>query len=212
MHPVTLPSSSETVTASAPSNAESLWRPALTLLVVLTLVTGLAYPLLVTGLAQAAFPTQANGSLVVRDGRVVGSSLIGQPFNQPGHFWGRPSATSPMAYNAGASGGSNLGPNHPALVNAVQARIASLRAADPGNTAPVPADLVTTSASGLDPHISRAAADYQIGRVARARGLSPAALRGVVDAHTARPWFGVLGEARVNVLELNLALDALPVG
>ncbi|MGM9488533.1 potassium-transporting ATPase subunit KdpC [Ideonella sp. YS5] len=198
--------------ASAESTPlEGLLRPAVTLFVVLSLITGLAYPLLTTGVAQAVFPDQANGSLV-RDagGQVIGSSLIGQAFGDPRHFWGRPSATAPMAYNAGASTGSNLGPSNPALHDAVKARIEALRAADPGNTAPVPIDLVTASGSGLDPEMSRAAADYQAARVARVRGLSVAQVRQLIDQNTRTPWLGFLGEPRVNVLELNLALDALP--
>lgn len=194
----------------APATArEGLLRPAVTLFVLLSLLTGLAYPLLVTGIAQAAFPAAANGSLVEQQGRIVGSRLIGQPFASPRYFWSRPSATAPMAYNAGASGGSNLGPLNPALAEAVKARIAALRAADPGNDAPVPVDLVTTSGSGLDPDISRAAADYQAARVARARGLAPAQVRALVEAHTEARHLGFLGEARVNVLALNLALDTL---
>ena len=185
---------------------EGLLRPALTLFALLSLVTGLAYPLAVTGVAQAAFPAAANGSLVLRGGQAVGSALIGQAFTAPGHFWGRPSATAPMAYNASASGGANLGPLNPALTDAVQARIAALRAADPGNSAPVPVDLVTTSASGLDPHISRAAADYQAARVARARGLAPGQVRALIDQHTQHAWLGFIGEPRVNVLAINLAL------
>lgn len=186
----------------------SLIRPALVLFLLLTGITGLAYPLLVTGLAQAAFPDQAGGSLVMRQGQAVGSSLIGQAFSDPGHFWSRPSATAPMAYNAGASTGSNQGPLNPALADAVKARIQALRAADPGNTQPVPVDLVTASGSGLDPHISRAAADYQVARVARVRGLAPAAVQAVVDQHAEGRLFGLLGEPRVHVLALNLALDA----
>lgn len=183
-------------------------RPALVLFVLLTLVTGLAYPLVVTGLAQALFPQAANGSLVTHEGRAVGSALVGQAFADPGRFWSRPSATGPMPYNAGASSGSNLGPSNPALHAAVADRVAALRAADPGNTAAVPVDLVTASASGLDPHISRAAADYQAARVARVRGLPPEAVRLLVERHTERPWLGVLGEPRVHVLRLNLALEA----
>ena len=190
------------------SDASPVWRPALVLFVLLSLLTGLLYPLFVTGVAQAVFPDQANGSLVRHQGQTVGSTLIGQAFTQPGHFWGRPSATSPEPYNAGASGGSNLGPTNPVLAEAVKARIDALRAADPGHTAPVPVDLVTASASGLDPHISEAAARYQVARVARARGLSPDAVNALVDRHTEGVWFGFLGEPRVNVLALNLALDA----
>ena len=187
---------------------EGLLRPALLLFVLLSIVTGLLYPLLVTGVAQAAFPTAANGSLIVRDGKVIGSRLIGQPFSDPKHFWSRPSATAPMAYNGGASSGSNLGPLNPALHDAVKARIEALRAADPGNSAPVPADLVTASASGLDPHISVAAAYYQAARVAKARGMPEPALRELIERHTEGRWLGFIGEPRVNVLELNLALDA----
>ena len=189
---------------------KTLFRPALSLFVLLTLITGLAYPLAVTGLAQVLFPDQANGSLVKVKGVVVGSALIGQPFSQPGHFWSRPSATAPDAYNAAASSGSNLGHSNPALAEAVAARIAALRAADPGNTDPVPVDLVTASASGLDPDISRAAADYQLARVARARGLPSAQVQALVDRYTQGTVLGFLGEPRVNVLQLNLALDALP--
>ena len=188
----------------------SLFRPALVLFAVLSLVTGLAYPLAVTGLAQVLFPDQANGSLVKAKGVVVGSALIGQPFSQPGHFWSRPSATAPDPYNAAASSGSNLGPSNPALAEAVAARIAALRAADPGNHSAVPVDLVTASASGLDPHISRAAADYQVNRVARALGLPPQRVQALVAEHTEGTLLGFLGEPRVNVLRLNLALDALP--
>jgi potassium-transporting ATPase KdpC subunit len=190
------------------TSREGLLRPALVLFVVLSLVTGLAYPLLVTAVAQGAMADAANGSLVERNGTTVGSRLIGQSFSQPKYFWGRPSATSPMPHNAGASGGSNLGPRNPALADAVKARIEALRAADPGNTAAVPIDLVTTSASGLDPQISRAAADYQLSRVARERGLAVDEVRALIDAHTEGRVLGFLGEARVNVLLLNLALDA----
>jgi potassium-transporting ATPase KdpC subunit len=188
----------------------SQWRPALVLFVLLTLLTGVVYPLLVTVVAQAAFPNQANGSLVLRDGAVAGSSLIGQPFDDPKYFWSRPSATAPFAYNAGASSGSNLGPLNPALVDAVKARVDALRAADPGNPAPIPADLVTASASGLDPHVSPAAARWQVGRVARARGLDPAAVEALVARNTEGRQWGFLGEQRVNVLTLNFALDAMP--
>ncbi|BAL95411.1 potassium-transporting ATPase subunit KdpC [Rubrivivax gelatinosus] len=186
----------------------SMLRPALVLFAALSLITGLAYPLAVTGAARLAFPWQAEGSLVERDGRVVGSALIGQSFTDPGHFWSRPSATAPMPYNAANSAGSNLGPSNPALADAVRARVAALRAADPGNDAPVPVDLVTASASGLDPDISRAAAEYQAARVARVRGLPEARVRELVARQAEEPSFG-LGEARVNVLKLNLALDEL---
>ncbi|AVT07718.1 potassium-transporting ATPase subunit C [Paracidovorax avenae] len=184
-------------------------RPTLVLFVLLSLVTGVLYPLAVTGVAQSAFPREAAGSLI-RDGsgHAVGSTLIGQNFTEPGHFWGRPSATAPMPYNAGASGGSNLGPANPALADAVKARIEALRAADPGNTAPVPVDLVTASASGLDPHISVAAARYQAPRVARARGLPLERVEALVRSHTEAPLLPWLGEAGVNVLTLNVALDA----
>lgn len=181
--------------------------PALRLLLVLTLLTGLAYPLTVTGLAQMLFPRQANGSLIMRDGKVLGSRLIGQPFRDPRYFWSRPSATASVPYNGLASGGSNLGPTNPALRAAVARRIATLRAADPGNTAPVPVDLVTASASGLDPDISPAAAAYQAARVAHARGLQSARVQALIDASTRGRQLGVLGEPRVNVLELNLRLD-----
>jgi K+-transporting ATPase ATPase C chain len=182
-------------------------RPAVVMLVLLTLVTGVAYPLVVTGVAQAVFPGQANGSLVVRDGKTVGSRLIGQPFDDPKYFWGRLSATAPHAYNAGASTGSNYGPLNPALHAATKARIDALRAADPRNPAPIPVDLATASGSGLDPHISPAAAFYQVRRVAKARGLEEARVRQLVETHVEGRQLGVLGEPRVNVLLLNLALD-----
>lgn len=188
-------------------NQDPLLRPALTLFVALSLVTGVAYPLVVAGVAQTAFPEAANGSLIVENGKPVGSALIGQSFTDPGHFWSRPSATSPMPYNAANSGGSNLAPTAPALVEAVKARVEALRQADPGNTAPVPVDLVTASASGLDPHISRAAADYQVARVARVRGLPVDQVRALVQAHAEGRWLGFIGEPRVNVLKLNLSLD-----
>jgi len=197
------------IQANPAEEKTGLLRPALTLFAALSLITGLLYPLAVTGLAQAIFPQAANGSLVEHGGKLVGSELIGQQFSAPGHFWGRPSATAPMAYNAGASGGSNLGPGNPALLDAVQARIAALRAADPGNGAAVPVDLVTASASGLDPHISRAGADYQAARVARARQLPEARVRALVAEHSQGALLGLLGEPRVNVLRLNLALDAI---
>jgi potassium-transporting ATPase KdpC subunit len=183
-------------------------RPALVILALMTLITGVAYPLVVTGIAQAIFPSKADGSLVVRDGKVVGSALIGQPFDDPKYFWSRPSATSPFADNAGSSTGSNLSPTNPDLVKAVQGRVDALRAADPGNTAPVPVDLVTASGSGLDPHISPAAALYQVARVARARKVSSEAVLTLVERHTEGRFLGFLGEPRVNVLALNLALDA----
>ena len=188
---------------------KNIIRPALVLFFVLTLVTGLAYPLLVTVTAKSLFPAQASGSLIFRDGKAVGSALIGQNFSDPGHFWGRPSATSPMGYNAAASSGSNMGPLNPALTEAVKTRIAALRAADPGNTAPVPVDLVTASASGLDPHISPAAALYQAGRIAKIRGLDLAKVQSVIDQQTEKPLLGFLGEEQVNVLKLNLAIEAL---
>jgi K+-transporting ATPase ATPase C chain len=186
----------------------ALIRPAVVLLVLLSVVTGLAYPALVTVIAQVVFHSQANGSLIVKDGKTVGSALIGQPFDEPKYFWGRPSATSPFPYNAGASSGSNLSPTNPDLVKAVQDRVDALRAADPDNKAPVPVDLVTASGSGLDPHISPAAALYQVGRVAKARKLDEAAVRRLVEQHTEGRQFGFLGEPRVNVLALNLALDS----
>ena len=179
------------------------------LFLLLTVITGVVYPGVVTGVAQIAFREQAHGSLIVRDGKPIGSALIGQPFSDPKYFWSRPSATGPQPYNGLASSGSNLGPTNPALVDAARERIAALKAADPDNTAPVPLDLVTTSASGLDPHISPAAAEYQVRRVARARGLDEGRLRALVAAHTEPRQLGVLGEVRVNVLQLNLALDAV---
>jgi potassium-transporting ATPase KdpC subunit len=182
---------------------------ALLCVLVLTVVTGLVYPLLVTGFARLLFPRQASGSLLVIDGRVAGSALIGQPFDSPHFFWGRPSATSPYPYNAAQSAGSNLGPTNPALISRIEGRIEALRAADQGNTAPIPVDLVTTSASGLDPDISPAAAFYQVHRVARARGISEATVHDLVESHVRSRQLWVLGESRVNVLQLNLALDAL---
>jgi K+-transporting ATPase ATPase C chain len=190
-------------------------KPALILMGVLTLVTGVVYPLAVTGVAQLLFPASANGSVLRRDGKPVGSSRIGQPFDDPRWFWGRLSATAPVPYTAfnaekgSGSGGSNLGPLNPALRDAAAARVQALRQADPANPRPIPADLVTASGSGLDPDISPAAADYQVERVARARGLDPDRVRGVVAAHTRGPQFGFLGEGRVNVLEVNLALEGL---
>ncbi|MDE2053271.1 MAG: potassium-transporting ATPase subunit KdpC [Xanthomonadaceae bacterium] len=186
-----------------------LLRQSIVLLLLLTAITGLVYPFAVTGLAQLVFPHQANGSLILRNGKPVGSDLIGQQFTDPKYFWGRPSATTPQPYNGAASGGSNLGPSNPALTAAVKQRIAALHAADPGNDAPVPVDLVTASGSGLDPDISPAAAQYQLNRVARARSLPPAEVRALVDRYTQGRQFRVLGEPRVNVMELNLALDKL---
>ena len=185
----------------------TLIRPAVSLFVLLTLITGVVYPLAVTGAAKVAFPDQAAGSLIVKDGKVVGSTLIGQNFSDPKYFWGRPSATSPMPYNGGGSSGSNQGPLNPALVDAVKGRVEALRSADPGNTSAVPVDLVTASASGLDPHITPAAAQYQAARVARVRGMAPEAVTTLIEHHTEGRLLGVLGEARVNVLELNLDLD-----
>jgi potassium-transporting ATPase KdpC subunit len=185
-------------------------RPAIVSLGLLTLVSGVAYPLLVTGIAQLLFPWQANGSLILKDGYPVGSALVGQPFDDPKYFWSRPSATSPFPDNAAASTGSNLGPTNPALAEAVKSRVEALRAADPGNTAPVPVDLVTASGSGLDPHISPAAAFYQVHRVAKARGLDESAVRQLVQQHIEGRQLGILGDPRVNVLRLNLALDGQP--
>jgi potassium-transporting ATPase KdpC subunit len=178
-------------------------------LLALTLVTGIIYPMLVTAVAQLCCRAQAQGSLIERNGRLLGSALIGQPFDQPRYFWGRPSATTPQPYNGASSGGSNLGPTNPAQTEAVRTRLAALRHADPGNRLPVPVDLVTASASGLDPDISPAAAQYQVTRVARVRDIDPAQLRALIAAHTQRRQWVILGESRVNVLELNLALDQL---
>jgi potassium-transporting ATPase KdpC subunit len=183
-------------------------RAAVVSLVVFTVVTGIAYPVVVTGIAQLVFPHQANGSLILKDGKPAGSALIGQPFDDPKYFWGRPSATSPFGYNAGASGASNLSPTNADLIKTVQGRVDALRAADPGNTAPVPVDLVTASGSGLDPDLSPAAALYQVGRVAKARKLDEAVVRSLVAQHTQGRQLGLFGEPRVNVLALNLALDA----
>jgi K+-transporting ATPase ATPase C chain len=184
-------------------------RPAMVLLVLMTVLTGVIYPVVVTAVAQLAFPYQANGSVIVQNGQAVGSELIGQHFDAPEYFWGRLSATGGVAYNAAASSGSNLGPLNPALTEAAQARISALHAADPTNTTPIPVDLVTASASGLDPHISPAAADYQVARVAQARGLDTTTVRNLVAQHTEGRTLGILGEPTVNVLALNLALDGL---
>ncbi|HJV93111.1 MAG TPA: potassium-transporting ATPase subunit KdpC [Azonexus sp.] len=188
---------------------KTLLRPAVSLFVLLTAITGVAYPLAVTGLAKLAFPEAADGSLIVKNGKAVGSRLIGQNFSDPKYFWGRPSATGPMPYNASASSGSNQGPLNPALSDAVKGRIEALKAADPDNKLPIPADLVTASASGLDPEISPAAADYQIARVARTRKLAAEAVRALVAKNTEGRQWGVFGEPRVNVLQLNIALDSL---
>lgn len=181
--------------------------PSLRMLVLLSLLTGVVYPLATWGIAQLAFPRAANGSVIEANGKAVGSALIGQPFDDPKYFWSRPSATAPHPYNGAASSGSNQGPRNPALADAVKDRIKTLREADPGNTSPVPGDLVTASASGLDPHISVAAAEYQQGRVAKARGVSVESVRGLVSQNAEGRTFGLLGEPRVNVVKLNLALD-----
>src|SRR3974390_173166 len=173
----------------------------------LTVVTGIIYPLLVTAVAQLCCRTQAQGSLTERNGRMLGSTLVGQPFDEPRYFWGRPSATTPQPYNGASSGGSSLGPTNPAQIDAVKARVAALQQADPDNRLPIPVDLVTASASGLDPDISPAAPQYQVARIARARGIDPARLRALIAAHTQQRQWVILGESRVNVLQLNLALD-----
>ena len=183
-------------------------RPALVIFALLSILTGIIYPLVVTGIAQVAFPSKANGSIIYKDGKAVGSELIGQAFTDPKYFWGRPSATSSFPDNAMASGGSNLGPTNPALADAVKARAAALLAADPGNTAPIPVDLLTASASGLDPDISPDAAIYQAARVARARGMSEDKVKELIARNTKGRWLGLLGEKRVNVLKLNLDLDS----
>lgn len=187
----------------------NLLRPVLVLFAALTVITGIVYPAVVTAIGQAAFPHQANGSLIEKNGKLVGSELIGQQFDAPYYFWGRLSATTPNPYNARSSGGSNLGPTNPALADEVKARIAALHAVDPANAAPVPVDLVTSSGSGLDPDISLAAAAYQAARVAKARGLTLEAVDGLIGQNTAGRQLGVFGEPRVNVLKLNLALDEL---
>lgn len=189
---------------------KKLLRPAIALFLLLSLLVGVAYPLAVTGIAKTLFPQQAAGSLIVQEGKAVGSTMIGQNFSDPGHFWGRPSATGPQPNNGAASSGSNQGPLNPALVDAVKSRVDALRAADPDNIGLVPVDLVTASASGLDPHISPAAAEYQIGRVAKAHHMAPAQIAALVDQHTEGRQLGIFGEPRVNVLKLNLALDGLP--
>jgi potassium-transporting ATPase KdpC subunit len=188
---------------------KTLLRPAVSLFVLLTAITGVAYPLAVTGLAKAAFPEAADGSLIVKGGKAVGSRLIGQNFSDPKYFWGRPSATGPMPYNASASSGSNQGPLNPALVDAAKGRIEALKAADPDNQLPIPADLVMASASGLDPHIRPDAAAYQVLRVASQRHLLPADVKALVAQHTEGRQWGIFGEPRVNVLQLNIALDSL---
>ncbi len=187
----------------------SVLRPTLAIFFLLTLVCGVAYPFVITGIGTLAFPSQVEGSLIIRDGKTVGSALIGQSFTAPKYFLGRPSATGPMANNAGASSGSNQGPLNPALIDNVKARIETLRAVDPDNTLPIPVDLVTASASGLDPDISLAAAFYQVGRIARERQVDEANVRQLIEANQQQPWLGFLGEPRVNVLALNLALDQL---
>jgi potassium-transporting ATPase KdpC subunit len=186
---------------------QQIIKPAFVIFIVLTIITGVLYPLAITGLAQMIFPSKANGSIIYRDGKAVGSSLIGQAFDDPKYFWSRPSATAPVPYNAAASSGSNLGPLNPALTDAVSARIKALKDADPDNKLPIPVDLVTTSGSGLDPHISLAAAEYQFHRVAKARGMEEKKLRELLVRHTQDRTLGLLGEPRVNVVELNLDLD-----
>lgn len=188
----------------------SVLRPAFVLFVALTFICGVLYPFAITGIGQIFFADKASGSLVLRDGQPVGSTLIGQSFSSPEYFWGRPSATSPMPNNAASSGGSNLGPTNPAQIDAIQGRIDALRIADPGNTARLPVDLVTASASGLDPEISLAAAYYQAGRIAQERKLTIEEVRGMIDRHSESQYFGFFGEPRVNVLALNLALDQQP--
>jgi len=184
-------------------------RPAIIILVVLTAFTGLLYPVVVTGIAQVIFPRQANGSLIMKDGKAVGSELIGQPFDDPKYFWSRLSATSPMPYNGASSSGSNLGPMNPALMQAVQGRIDALHKADPDNHDPIPVDLVTASGSGLDPHITPAAAQYQVKRIAKVRNIAESAVQDMIQRHTEGRWLGLLGEPTVNVLELNLELDGI---
>jgi K+-transporting ATPase ATPase C chain len=185
------------------------FRPAVSLLLVMTVLCGIIFPLLITGIARLAFAHQAGGSLIQRDGKLIGSELIGQNFSEPKYFWGRPSASSPQPYNGVASGGSNLGPLNPALIENVRSRVVALRAADPGNTQAIPVELVTASASGLDPEISPAAANFQLDRVARARGIGRDRVAALIAGHLQRRLLGFIGEARLNVLELNLALDGL---
>lgn len=185
------------------------FRPAIVSIAIFTILTGVLYPLVITGIAQVIFPHQANGSLIIQNGQVVGSNLIGQSFDDPRYFWGRLSATAPYPYNASSSTGSNLGPTNPALTDEVKARIAALKAADPTNNSPIPVDLVTSSGSGLDPNISVAAALYQVPRVAKARRLSEETILTLINRYTVKRQFGVLGEPRINVLELNLALDGI---
>jgi len=187
----------------------TLLRPVLVVFALLTVVTGVLYPLAITGIARVAFPAQATGSIVETDGRAIGSELIGQPFSEPKYFWGRPSATGPQPYNGASSSGSNLAPTNPALRDAVRSRIDALQAGDPGNGRPIPVDLVTASGSGLDPHLSPAAIDYQVARVARVRGLDESEVRAIVAAHVEKRTFAVLGEPRVNVLAVNRALDSV---
>src|ERR1700730_6363559 len=188
----------------------TLIRPAVTLFIIMTLLTGVVYPFAVTGIAQLLFPDQAAGSLVLAGGQPVGSRVIGQSFSDPKYFWSRPSATSPQPYNAIASSGSNQGPLNPALTDAIKTRLEALKAADPTNTLPVPVDLGTASASGLDPEISIAAAKYQAARIARVRGIAPQDVQALIDSHARGRLLSLVGEPRLNVLELNLALDVLP--
>ncbi|WP_211453588.1 potassium-transporting ATPase subunit KdpC [Collimonas antrihumi] len=209
-------SASTTTLSTAPSAAaanvtkitsQGVLRPALVLFVGLTVLCGVIYPLAVTGIGKVAFPDQASGSLIVQNGKLIGSRLIGQEFSAPNYFWGRLSATSPMPYNAQSSGGSNFGPGNPALIDAVKGRVDALKAADPGNTLPIPVDLVTASGSGLDPEISLAAAYYQAGRIARERKLNVDTVHSLIDSLKLERSLGFLGEPRVNVIALNLALD-----
>jgi len=186
-----------------------LIRPAVSLLVLMTLLLGIIYPFAITGVAKLAFPHQAAGSLIYQDGKLLGSTLIGQSFSDPKYFWGRPSATTPQPYNGLASTASNLGPLNPALIDAVKANAKALQDADPDNRGPIPVELVTASASGLDPDVSPAAVEYQAARVARARHLEPARVEALIKAHVQERLFGIVGERRINVLELNLALDRL---